>query len=1667
MSNHAAKLHGRVAYYDEVIGMINRNDFLDINLYNRVSNEIKNNVATGLAFLPTPLHETHLSEEERGVHKYKIILGGVLLDGRKVYVMLNEIYPSVCVRLVSNDDIPRQLDELKSDITDNLPDEKEYPVTKMKTFQAKPYKLYRKAPCTYVQLEFNKLKERRMVIDILKECDYQLSRNDLSSYYKVVCRNYGTTFSSWVFLKNYRIISHDYVKGSNNPKDTLLLSLNINDYHKVDSPLTDEMISDKTVTMTWDIEAFSPDGTLPNPNVREHCVFMISMTFQFASSKKSFFRVCLVTTDCDPKPKYLTIVCKDECNMLKNFANIVSKMKPEIIHGFNDTNFDWQWIMYRASQYNGVLSYMARKISPFVPFHKYSNDADILKFNFRKFSAKINAEQSADGMNPRFEGYIPIDVRVCFQKIFLTKENSSLNWYLKKLKLGGKKDMPISKLFRTYRELSHLMTQKDALLKHMEKLSPSELNKLKLTSYERHKKVSEQKSFVMTNAEEKDSMKVDNEDTVRDEFSRDVVLDRNINERVGSYLRLKEEMSQVAEYCVIDSFKCHMLMKSRSVLNDHREIASMAYVGLIDAFYQANGNKVINLMIATGQQAPFNLEFDTTPSSAPKYKFPGAHVFDPETGLKIPKLTIRERIVRAALLTEKRQLPFDQNNPKKYIQEREDLLKKHNIQREGPFKVAKKKEVIVDSDIEEEEEEKETPLYYNARCNLVKNPSINHYIDTSDVDLQKYLQLTDTDVKFYETFIKLHGSCMKEDEFDNIDEYYRKLLSQCKDSSYLASSEDEQHIIEYLTTHKNTSSYHVLPELLRKFLLEKIERPITGLDFSSLYPSIIMNDNLSPEKLIVEQSVADRMMTEHKLKHVQYRDEHGREQNAWFIWHDNKTDITKPDFKFGLYPYILLNLFNQRAAVKKILNELKDEAEHINLKRSKGEPFDPQRLEMIKMMESYVNSKQTAMKVFMNTFYGLLGTSSACIYTLSLAIAVTSAGRENIHFVKSVIENNNNRIAYGDTDSAYVALNDKFYKSIDDLYYSGRMEKKDYMEKMVEISIKEIENLKNTVNNELSKKHNAKFLKVAYEEVLYPVIFMAKKKYFGIPHIGVVNYMVDELFIRGLDLKKRGVSNLLRIICTEILWRVCNIYNVYTIMEIVQDKIDEAYMRTWDYRDFYQTSVLKRGVKNVKITTFAARMLEQGIKIVENERFNFVITKKVPFRHDYRGRTIKLSVGDKIELAEIAYKDQLEIDIDYYMSRGVNGQLARFLSYHHIFRNGLSRPDDTAEIIASNEVKIFKLAYKFVEHYCNQYYSTYLNKGPIYQSIFRKTSKLFKENLNNKDLGTLLVANVNTKKLEDDWVKKAEKEAMNKLKKYNYGKMTMDKRLEGLSKELRKFKIEAYYKFYFVSGSKDQKKGYIIQFTQQYQLKKEMLKCSIVNRSRQFDQLYTMINNVLSDVAAPFKAEVEKKVEQKLSEMKEIEVKADNTELDEAVEEYLKNVDAKMSTESHEYNDVEDDDDGNDDCSEVKHNNTDIGEIKEEVDDDLEDLGDGRIVIDEKIKALNKLKIDACRKELDKIDDDQLRAAMKDKIKELTSRKDFIECTMALMKLYRGLVENELVFRKEESKATYIKLLHAKESKIRIEVSNESLSKLKQNKSSLMQQVESDIANDHELMKSF
>jgi len=590
------------------------------------------------------------------------------------------------------------------------------------------------------------------------------------------------------------------------------------------------------------------------------------------------------------------------------------------------------------------------------------------------------------------------------------------------------------------------------------------------------------------------------------------------------------------------------------------------------------------------------------------------------------------------------------------------------------------------------------------------------------------------------------------------------------------------------------------------------DRPVTGLDFSSLYPSLIMAYNLSSEKVILDPSDADALRAAGRDLHEINFPFNGRDVRAWTVRHGNRPE------DMGLYGSVLIDLFNKRAELKTVLGahaavkevvelargragavsvvgalrEIHAEAVHdrdtaaaalapgapplaIPAGSTAAEALNTCRqamkgaTDLIKNIDALLpavvgsagaeaessedadagekaiaaaydaacfgwtcaNSKQLALKVYMNTFYGETGNSKSPFFLLPVAGGVTSAGQYNIKMVADFVRTKGYILKYGDTDSLYLVCPKKYFAECDADFAAGRIDRHAWYSAMVRVTMRALTGLRDEVNAELRRDNGTPYLKMAYEEVLYPVVFTGKKKYYGIPHTSEVNFRPPALFIRGIDVVKQGQPGLAREIGYRIMWAGMAVDNARTIRQIVEDVLGDAVRNgtQWEFDHFIKTDAWKPLKNNIPVQRFIARMRERlaaedaanarlraagetplprQYELPEpGERFSYVLVVPPPGSDfDLFGRKTVPKKGDRMAFARVARAQNLEVDVAFYMVSYVVGLCARFINADFAGAAGATAAatagaaaadaDDAASAI---DEKSQKLAKKYLEEF--------------------------------------------------------------------------------------------------------------------------------------------------------------------------------------------------------------------------------------------------------------------------------------------------------------------------------------------------------------------------------
>jgi DNA polymerase delta subunit 1 len=117
-------------------------------------------------------------------------------------------------------------------------------------------------------------------------------------------------------------------------------------------PVADKALIDTyTVPLTVasvDIEVISEDGeSFPDPKKLGDKIYVIGLSFWTYASDKPIEKYAVVLGECSSIPGSTVISCPTEQDLLINYSNLISKLDPDIITGYNTWRFDENYIAER------------------------------------------------------------------------------------------------------------------------------------------------------------------------------------------------------------------------------------------------------------------------------------------------------------------------------------------------------------------------------------------------------------------------------------------------------------------------------------------------------------------------------------------------------------------------------------------------------------------------------------------------------------------------------------------------------------------------------------------------------------------------------------------------------------------------------------------------------------------------------------------------------------------------------------------------------------------------------------------------------------------------------------------------------------------------------------------------------------------------------------------------------------------------------------------------------------------------------------------------------------------------------------------------------------------------------------------------------------------------
>jgi DNA polymerase elongation subunit (family B) len=433
-----------IKYYynggDDIPELSNRNTFIHTN--HMITKHI--NDRSFLAFMPIDVRETNAYNE------YQLRIFGILMDGRKVEVKIVDIKPFFDIPVPSIVNYESFERSVKLHIMNKYPAINYF----IKTIEAYPLR-YSREKIKYIRIATNTTSERTILLNHIKTFVTETCSNDFNHYYRKVARENRLALSSWVSIENYQVEA----------KPSLLceytFTVTIDNYKPLQKPKLlqhENILQDKTLVVAWDIETYSSNNTgeLPVPENDEDNAFMLCLSVHWLHDYDALEKICIVDKDTEADPRWITIVCGNFINVIKAFAICWNRYKPDIFIGYNDSQYDWPFIVQKAIKFD-LLPWMWEKMSV-IQFKAQSTVNDIIKYHYNNGNdkrIKISADSDFSSKCLSVPGTVCLDALPCFMKLYPRLEMSkydSLKHYLQDNNLPTKVDLPITKLWKYYNE---------------------------------------------------------------------------------------------------------------------------------------------------------------------------------------------------------------------------------------------------------------------------------------------------------------------------------------------------------------------------------------------------------------------------------------------------------------------------------------------------------------------------------------------------------------------------------------------------------------------------------------------------------------------------------------------------------------------------------------------------------------------------------------------------------------------------------------------------------------------------------------------------------------------------------------------------------------------------------------------------------------------------------------------------------------------------------------------------------------------------------------------------------------------------------------------------------------------------------------------------------------
>ena len=280
-----------------------------------------------------------------------------------------------------------------------------------------------------------------------------------------------------------------------------------------------------------------------------------------------------------------------------------------------------------------------------------------------------------------------------------------------------------------------------------------------------------------------------------------------------------------------------------------------------------------------------------------------------------------------------------------------------------------------------------------------------------------------------------------------------------------------------------------------------LHRNVVSFDLNSLYPSLIMQYNMSPE------TIASGETTQLDVDSIL--------QNPNIVNNQGKAVAANGQYfninKLGVLPKIINDLYSERVDIKQSMLKAQQELQ-------KADKNDKQDIYRIERDITINENRQMAIKILLNSLYGALGNKYFRFFDQRIAEGITLTGQLTIRWAENAVNQYLNRLLNTSTDYVIAIDTDSVYVSLDALVQKFKPTNvtdfldavcKDKIEPVLAESYQNMFNILGGIENKM----------VMGREVIADVgIWTAKKRYIlNVQDNEGVRYAEPKLKIMGIE----------------------------------------------------------------------------------------------------------------------------------------------------------------------------------------------------------------------------------------------------------------------------------------------------------------------------------------------------------------------------------------------------------------------------------------------------------------------------------------------------------------------------------------------------------------------